>query len=273
MKNLKVNLLILFICFSLVNGQGQNEETGTPGGAVPNGVTEEIDISPDDVDQTESAFPPAINNETDTSLDDVDQTGNNQNSDYDDGSRTEVMIDNFEDADLWEGKMPRDQGVISVMRREGRPREAKNNDGGENKYVLGAKISFFKTGLSWASISPPRERLIIGLTQKLKLWTLGRSFKHELKALVRDIMGQLHLVSFGRLDHYGWKEMETQTMPDNVKQTRRSFTGRTGIHLNSIVVDCSMDETVGHYYIYLDDLRAEVDPLVSLEEDDMRDDW
>ena len=251
MKNLKIILFSLFFCVAL--GHSQDE-------------LQEVDVLPND-NQTENdeATTPFLNETR------VNETRADDNEKTADGVEV-VVIDDFEDAGIWEGDMPRDHGIIRVMRREGSPKEI--NDAG-SQYVLGAKISFFKTGFAWASISPPREKLINGLTRKLKLWTLGRGFNHELKAVIRDVVGQLHVISFGRLDYYGWKEMETLMISDsdNVKQSKRSFSGRDGIHLNSIVVDCAMDRTTGHYYIYFDNLRAEVEPFEPLDEDDMRDDW
>lgn len=183
------------------------------------------------------------------------------------------LIDNFEDAGLWQGDMPRDYGVIRVMRREG------NSSQTEGDYVLGAKVSFFKTGTAWFSLVPPRETFIEGKVTKLKIRVVGRGFNHELKAVVRDILGNTHMLSFGKLIHRGWEPEEgvdflELQIPENVIQ-EHIRSSQKGIYFESLVVDCNMSETFGNYYVYFDDLNAEVnvENLDDIRAERKMDDW
>ena len=187
----------------------------------------------------------------------------------------DYLVDSFEAAGEWEGEMPRDMGIIRVMRRDGAAPEGKDSPG--HKYVLGTKVSYFKRGPSWFSMSPPREISIGGITKKLKVWVAGRNFRHELKALIRDFMGNLHLVSFGSLNFPGWQQMESH-LTHQVIQDDHRYIGREkqrGINLKSMVVECAQEEAYGHYYIYLDDLKAYTDFYLedNRDPDDIIDDW
>ena len=180
----------------------------------------------------------------------------------------DFLIDDFEDAGLWVGDMPRDQGIVRVMRRSGSPGQPKEDNPDTHKYVLGAKVNFFKSGSAWFAMSPPREIPVKGVTKKLSIWVAGRNFKHELKALIRDFFGTEHVVNFGKLNFPGWNKMEAQ-IGMNVAQDNYKLYSKNrprGIRLKSIMVDCAMDETFGQYYIYLDDLYALTDTYLDREE-------
>lgn len=180
------------------------------------------------------------------------------------------IVDNFEESGLWQGEMPRDHGIVRVMRRDGNPSSLEGSD--DNRFVLGAKVSFFKTGAAWFALTPPREVFIEGKSEKLEVWVVGRGFRHSLKAGVRDVLGTVHLLNFGELRHTGWEKLEVQ-IPENVKQEHKR-SPQSGIYFQSLVIDCNMFETFGNYYVYFDNLTAKVDrSAVDLEEDNIEDDW
>lgn len=171
-----------------------------------------------------------------------------------------ILIENFEDAGAWQGEMPRDLGIIRVQAREGGPRDLTENNE-KNKFCLGAKILFFKTGASWFSISPPKDIAVKGLSKSFSVWVAGRNFKHNLKALIRDYNGDLNMIEFGQLNFFGWQELYAQ-IPMSIEQENYklySVDRPRGIKFVSFFVNCAQDETVGSYYLYIDDLRAKTD--------------
>jgi hypothetical protein len=191
---------------------------------------------------------------------------------------TNIIVDDFEDAGAWQGEMPRDLGIIKIQAREGGAGEVKPDEN-QTYYCLGAKVSFFKTGPSWFSISPPREIPIKGLCQSLSVWVCGRSFSHKLKAIMRDFNGELRFTSFNKLIFAGWKKLEAR-VPDNVIQDNYKLFSSDrprGIKFVSFVVDCAQDETVGEYYMYLDNLEARSDVFYEVPENqiphNMQDNW
>ena len=190
-------------------------------------------------------------------------------------------LDNFESAGEWEGKMPREDGIIRVMRREGIPQELAGSDPGA-RYVLGAKISFFRRAAILFAVAPPTPRRIIGEVKSLKVWVIGRGFRHQLKAALRDLRGRAHLIRFNEfLDFNGWRQLEAP-IPKNqniVQEDYRYGTGELplGLYFESLMVDCNLVETFGRYYLYLDNLEAEVNifPIEELKAagNNMSDDW
>ena len=192
-----------------------------------------------------------------------------------------LLLDDFETADDWLGQMPRDYGIIVVKRREGGPSEVRDADKENNKYVLGARISYFKTGAASFSITPPREIDVLGVSKSISVWVAGRNYSHRLYALIRYVVGRTHKVRIGKkLNFPGWEKISGQ-FTDNVIQEDLRYALRSnkkrGIVLLSMFVECAMDETVGDYYFYMDQLQVETDMFYEDEQnrnlDDMIDKW
>ena len=187
-------------------------------------------------------------------------------------------IDLFEDAGVWQGDIPGDQGIIRITRREGAPAELKKDTSQPHKYVLGVKVSFFRTSPAWFTVRPPRPVIIPGVTKKLSIWVVGRNLKYQLKTVIRDFSANLHVLEFGPLSHVGWKKMESQVPPNVVQNDYRVVSGnaRSGIEFRSLFVDC-VHEAYGNYYIYFDDLKAHTDVFTeeyyNRNSDGMKDNW
>ncbi|HMA99585.1 MAG TPA: flagellar filament outer layer protein FlaA [Spirochaetota bacterium] len=194
-------------------------------------------------------------------------------------------IEDFEDASSWLGSMPREQGLIRVQRRENGSQEVDQDSkqpGKDKNYCLGSKVAFFKSGLNWFAMSPPREIHIPGVTKELQVWVHGRNKRHLLSAIIRDIQGRLFKVEFGRLNFPGWNKLSSR-IGRNIDQDNPSLTSqyrRRGIKVNSMLVETHMEDTHGLYYLYLDNLVAETDMFAEKEEeraresgDYMSDDW
>lgn len=191
----------------------------------------------------------------------------------------QVLVDDFEDAGSWQGMMARDLGIIRVQKREGGPADLTEADPDNNQYILGAKVSYFKTGPSWFALAPPREIPVAGISKGLSVWVAGRNFQHHLKAIIRDFNGDLRFTKFGKLNFPGWQKMEA-AIPDSVDQYNYrlvSYDRPRGILFHSLVIDCAMDETVGEYYLYLDNLEATSDMFLENPDnqiqDDPKDNW
>jgi Flagellar filament outer layer protein Flaa len=173
-----------------------------------------------------------------------------------------VPIEDFDDSSSWLGMMPRDMGIIRVQRREGGSAEVAEMEKGKDKrFCMGSKVAFFKTGANWFVMMPPKEVAIKGVSKELSIWACGRSFNHTLYAVVRDVTYNLYKLSFGKLNFPGWQKMTAQVNQklDQENHIYISEENPRGLKLNSLLVECAMNETHGIYYLYVDDLVARAD--------------
>lgn len=186
---------------------------------------------------------------------------------------TNYVVDNFEMANTWEGLMPREQGLIKIKRTLGGyaiPRDEASNF---NRYILGVKIQYFKSGYSWFSLKPPRMIRIPGLVKQISVQVAGRNYQHELSFVIRDFNGFQHTLPVGKLNFVGWKKL-SMLVPASIPQNEY-HRYEAGIYFCGLRINCNPKETHGQYYAYFDDLMAETDLYTLLYKDpeDPKDDW
>lgn len=205
---------------------------------------------------------------------------------------TNVVLDDFEFANTWEGQMSSDQGIIILRRIPGGPVEVTGEDEGKdesekkNKYILGAGVSYFRTGFHWFSVTPPRPIKILGIVKDISVWVAGRGNPHTLSFVIKDFYGRRQsLECRDKLTFIGWKKLDVmipQGIPQDIHWTKdygaaSSDEMRRGLHFIGFRVDCDPRETWGEYKIYFDNLEAKRD--IQLESpyanqpDDPVDDW
>lgn len=177
----------------------------------------------------------------------------------------EISISKFEDDGFWKGEMMRDDGFITLRRFEGSPADKKPIAGEtqaqlaeQDKYVLGAKIEHLHRAVTSFSISPTAPLPIPGITKTISVWVVGRNVKHQLYVLIADHFGNRAKIPLGDLAFSGWKKL-TAAIPPNIKQSDPRYVGKSGISIESFLVETDPAETYGSYYIYFDDLRAVTD--------------
>ena len=193
----------------------------------------------------------------------------------------EVSVSKFEDGTFWFVQVPQDEGFGTLKRFIGSP-EAKEPIPDEealglteqDKYVLGARVDFYKRGNGYVAMYPVRPIPIEGITKTISLWVIGRNYNHVLKILLTDFFGEKHELTMGKLNFMGWKKL-TVAVPPTITQRDYHFTKRMGISFVGLRVDFDLKDTFGSYYVYFDDLRAVTDLFteVSRDSDDMNDDW
>lgn len=200
-----------------------------------------------------------------------------------------VMIDDFENAELWEVEIPRDSGFAVTEKKEGGPRNIKND---QNRYVLGLKVSFFKTGSSAVALKPVRPVVIQDIVKGFSIWAVGRGFPNELKVLFKEPVGrQFRAISLGKLSFYGWQKLEAplpskfedqsfqayfrRTPGGEAPMTTSPFTGddirffsglasgagdlKQGLEVNALYIEVEPQAAKGVYYSYFDNFEASVD--------------
>lgn len=217
------------------------------------------------------------------------------------------ILDDFEKANSWIPKMPRDQGVIFSMRRKGSPEAVKkaaaliktNNQQylqarakqgqvpkenpligfpyNKNEYVLGVRVEFLKRGYNYFTVQPARPIKIPGITESISVYVVGRGYNHRLWLMIRDYNGNKRFIDSDRpLNHRGWRQITFPIKP-NITQQDHKVTDpkRIGIAFEGFLVHCDPIESSGKYYIYFDLLTAKVNLYFEFQrdQDDMRDFW
>ena len=110
----------------------------------------------------------------------AEQTEEEDGNNFVTESITNFIIDNFEFANTWQGAMPRDYGLVNIIRREGGPADVVAEGEEENRYILGVKVEYFKTGYPWFSVTPPRPVKIPGYTKEISVWVAGRNHNNSM---------------------------------------------------------------------------------------------
>ena len=166
-------------------------------------------------------------------------------------SYTNFLIDDFEFANTWQASMPRDYGVISII-----------------------KVEYFKTGYPWFSVTPPRPVKIPGFTKEISVWVAGRNHNNRMSFYVYDINGKPQNIGNEPLNFMGWKKITVQ-VPAKVKQEDFRGQAEQGISFMGINVKVDPRDSYGKYYIYFDNLEARTDMYLETykEADDPRDTW
>jgi hypothetical protein len=193
----------------------------------------------------------------------------------------EVSVSKFEDVAFWGTAMSLDDGIVMLRRFEGAPAGKKPMEGEEqagikeqDKFVLGAKMQFFRRGAGSVAIFPVRPIPIEGISKTISVWVVGRNYNHVLKAVVTDYFNQRHEITLGKLNFMGWKQL-TAAVPPVIVQDEYHFSGERGIKLVGFKIEFDLQERYGSYYVYLDDARAVSDLFseVYRDTDDMKDGW
>lgn len=187
---------------------------------------------------------------------------------------TNFLIDDFEFANTWQAAMPRDYGIINIIRREGGPADVVADGADSNKYILGARVEYFQTGYPWFSVTPPRPVNIPGYTKELSVWVAGRNHNNKMSFYIYDVYGQLQKVGNEPLNFMGWKNITVQ-VPATIAQETFRGQGTQGISFMGIHVDVDPRDSYGKYYIYFDNLMAKTDTYMDTykEKDDPLDIW
>jgi hypothetical protein len=193
----------------------------------------------------------------------------------------EISISKMEDAGLWYGLMPADEGIMQLRRFEASPLDKEPIEGEEESgideaddFVVGAKVSFYRRSMSTFSIRPIRPLPVEGIAKTISVWVAGRNTNHVLQLEISDHFGNTAYINMGKLNFVGWKKI-TVSVPPSIVQRDYHYYNKMGITVEGFNILCDLDETYGNYYIYLDDLRAVSDLFAeeSRDEDDLIDAW
>ncbi len=222
-------------------------------------------------------------------------TGSNANKPKLDGLVVDWLND-FEDCEDWRADSTCPLGETKIRKYPGKPRpvdingqpvnengesgkefadEAKEEETGinhKNSYVLGVKSFFMNRGYDRVEVFPPNEYIIRGKAKEMKVWVLGRKFRHTLYVKVRDYRGQLHKLKIGRLDFWGWREMSV-IIPGWLPQSSNYAVMDKNLHFVSFFVESDNFEAPGPFYFYMDQFRVVTDLSEFTGDENIKDNW
>ncbi len=203
-------------------------------------------------------------------------------------------LNDFEACEDWRAISTSPVGETKIRKYQGKPKpvdsEGKNlNEKGEpgdfseettdenqishqNKYVMGVKTYFQERGFDRVEVFPPNEYIIRGKAREIKVWALGRKFRHTLYVKLRDYRGNLHKLKMGRLDFWGWKEMSV-IIPGWLPQSTSYAVLDKNLHFVSFFVESDNYEIPGTFYFYLDQFRIVTDLSEFTGDESIKDTW
>lgn len=210
-----------------------------------------------------------------------------------DGLMTD-WVNDFEESEDWRAVSTCPLGDTKTRKIPGKPRPVNeqgqpvNEDGqsGEfkaestdenginhkNDYVLGVKTYFLDRGFDRVEVFPPNEYIVRGKAREMRVWALGRKFRHTLFVKLRDYRGQLHKLKVGRLDFWGWKEMSV-IIPGWLPQSASYALLDKNLHFVSFIVESDLYEVPGTFYTYLDQFRVITDLSEFTGDETIKDTW
>ncbi len=142
----------------------------------------------------------------------------------------------------------------------------------ENKSVLGVKTYFYDRGFDRVEVFPPNEYIVRGKAKEIKVWCLGRKFRHTLFVKLRDYRGDIHKLKVGRLDFWGWKEMSV-IIPGWLPQSSTFAMLDKNLHFVSFYIESDRFEVPGTFYCYFDQFRIITDLSEFTGDETIRDNW
>jgi hypothetical protein len=203
-------------------------------------------------------------------------------------------LNDFESCEDWRATSTCPLGDTKIRKIPGKPRpvntEGKTvNENGEpgefqneitdengishkNEYVLGVKTYFLDRGFDRVEVFPPNEYIIRGKAKEIKVWVLGRKFRHTLYVKLRDYRGNVHKLKIGRLDFWGWREMSV-VIPGWLPQAPMYGMLDRNLHFVSFYVESDNYEVPGTFYFYLDNFRVTTDLTEFTGDSTIKDNW
>jgi hypothetical protein len=196
-------------------------------------------------------------------------------------------LNDFEASEDWRAVPTCPLGETKIRKIPGKPRplgedgnviaypDTITDDNGithENQYVLGVKTYFLDRGFDRVEVFPPNEYIVRGKAKEMKVWALGRKFRHTLFVKLRDYKGRIHKIKVGRLDFWGWKELSV-IIPGWLPQSASYAMLDKNLHFVSFFVESDIYEVPGTFYFYLDNFRVVTDLSEFTGDTTIKDTW
>ena len=179
----------------------------------------------------------------------------------------QIKLESFNDITGWTARGSSGIGETRLLRLErGQPFALPDKqDQNEDKYFLGVKTYFQTPGKDKLEVLPPRPIRLPVRTARLKINVLGRNAAHTLYIRLQDCRGAGYDFRLGKLNFRGARQMSVK-IP--VKYHRRCLEHNAfepepenpapGLAVFSLKVKSAAGELGGNFFLYLDNLQAEL---------------
>lgn len=200
----------------------------------------------------------------------------------------EDWLNDFEDCEDWRADATCPLGETKIRKIAGKPLKANESTGDveaeqinltddngvthKDEFVLGVRTYFQERGQDRVEVFPPNEYIVRGKAKEIKVWVLGRKFRHTLYVKLRDYRGNIHKLKLGRLDYWGWRELNV-IVPGWLPQSSQYAMLDKNLHFVSFFVESDMYEVPGTFYTYLDDFRVITDLSEFTGDSSIKDTW
>ncbi len=199
----------------------------------------------------------------------------------------EDWLNDFEACEDWRATATCPVGDTKIRKIAGKPRpmdkdgkvvDTPNDYTDDNgiahkaEYVLGVKTYFADRGYDRVEVFPPNEYIVRGKAKEVKVWALGRKFRHTLYIKFRDYMGKTHKIKVGRLNFWGWREMRV-IVPGWMPQAAKYALLDKNLHFVSFFVESDRFEIPGTFFFYLDNFRIITDMSEFTGDTSIKDTW
>lgn len=199
----------------------------------------------------------------------------------------EDWLNDFEECEDWRATATCPLGDTKIRKIPGKPVDLDENgetkpleinlddeNGNQHKdeFVLGVKTYFMDRGFDRVEVFPPNEYIIRGRAKEVKVWVLGRKFRHTLYVKLRDYKGKIHKIKIGRLDFWGWREMSV-IVPGWLPQSSKYAMLDKNLHFVSFFIECDRFEAPGTFYAYFDNFRIITDLSEFTGDPNIKDNW
>lgn len=199
----------------------------------------------------------------------------------------EDWLNDFETCEDWRATSTCPLGDTKIRKIAGKPRPIDENgnfidtpneytdDNGikhNTQYVIGIKAYFLDRGFDRVEVFPPNEYIVRGKAREVKVWALGRKFRHTLYVKFRDFQGKLHNIKIGRLNFWGWREMSA-VVPGWMPQAAKYALLDKNLHFVSFFIESDRYEIPGTFYSYLDNFRIITDMSEFTGDTSIKDTW
>lgn len=189
------------------------------------------------------------------------------------------IVDNFDSPDTSEwawfaaGSKFVTDGYPVLKYFDGMPNAIRviQGEGEEGHKFLGMEVKFNRKGDNWVDIVPVepdggdeivrKELPFKGRISRLDMWVWGANYAYELQALLRDANGRVHTVSFGLVDHEGWKNMSVN-IPAYIRQATPYLNGVQQMSFVAFRIRTMPSERVDSFYIFFDQFKALTDTFL-----------
>lgn len=136
--------------------------------------------------------------------------------------------------------------------------------GTEGAKVFGVHTSFNRKGDNWIEIVPVTENEngekknheidLIGNVKQIDFWVWGANYLYNLDVLIRDAEGRVNVLSAGKMNFNGWKNMIIQ-IPSHIRQKARMRSGPKNITFVGFRIRTDPGEYVDDFMIYFDQVK------------------